>query len=150
MPDMEKVIKGMESCTGVDCTECQYGKEGHGHKDCVERLCADTLALVKEQEQAMKEKDGTISNLIAQIKEISQCYERVVRCKNCKYFDGEECNNVSSICKGIDTYADWFCHEGKPYCSRCGGDVKIGQDLYDKYMYEIQIEMEEYGDNHDY
>ena len=53
MPEREKVIKGLESCTGVDCTECQYGTEGHGHKDCVERLCADALALLKEQEVKM-------------------------------------------------------------------------------------------------
>ena len=51
MADRKKVIKGLESCSGVDCTECQYGKEGHGHNDCVERLCADVLALVKEQEE---------------------------------------------------------------------------------------------------
>ena len=51
MAKREKVIKGLESCSGVDCTECQYGTEGHGHKDCVERLCADALALVKEQEE---------------------------------------------------------------------------------------------------
>lgn len=37
----------------------------------------------------------------------------LVRCKDCKYFDGEGCDNVSSICKGIDTYADWFCAEGR-------------------------------------
>ena len=38
--------------------------------------------------------------------------KEVVRCKDCEYFDGEGCNNVNSICKGIDTYADWFCAEG--------------------------------------
>ena len=117
MPDRDKVIKGLESCNGVDCTECQYGTEGHGHKDCVERLCADALALVKEQEQAMKEKDGTISNLITQIKEISQCYERVVRCKDCKHYRyyGLSNDTVSECtidhCENPD--ADWFCADGE-------------------------------------
>ena len=53
MTDREKVIKGLESCNGVDCTECQYGTEGHGHTDCIERLCADALVLLKEQEVKM-------------------------------------------------------------------------------------------------
>ena len=117
MPDRDKVIKGLESCNGVDCTECQYGTEGHGHKDCVERLCADALALVKEQEQAMKEKDGTISNLIAQIKEISQCYERVVRCKDCIYGTHEknESTGMTWIYCGHhreNRPEDWFCASG--------------------------------------
>ena len=114
MADREKVIKGLESCNRMDCTECQYGKEGHGHSDCIERLCADTLALVKELEQAMKEKDGIISNLIAQIKEISQCYERVVRCKDC---DNRECDGrAGTIVCGITGESHdrlWFCADGE-------------------------------------
>ena len=64
--DREKVIKGLESCSGVDCTECQYGKEGHGHKDCVERLCVDTLALVKALEEEIKEKNARIWQLLCE------------------------------------------------------------------------------------
>jgi hypothetical protein len=66
MPYREKVIKGLESCSRVDCTECQYGKEGHGHNDCVERLCADVLALVKEQEEEIKEKNARIWQLLCE------------------------------------------------------------------------------------
>ena len=66
MAEREKVLKGLESCSGVDCTECQYGTEGHGHKDCVERLCADTLALVKEQEEEIKEKNARIWQLLCE------------------------------------------------------------------------------------
>ena len=112
--DSEKVVKGLKSCSEVDCTECQYGTEGHGHSDCIERLCADTLAFVVEQEQATKEKDGTISNLIAQIKEISQCYERVVRCKDC---DNRECDGrAGTIVCGITGESHdrlWFCADGE-------------------------------------
>lgn len=118
MPEREKVIKGLESCSGVDCTEGQYCTEGHGHNDCIERLCSDTLALVKEQEQAMKEKDGTISNLIAQIKEISQCYERVVRCKDCKHgrminILNYTCTESQNHCEHILHSPDWFCADGR-------------------------------------
>lgn len=66
MADREKVFKGLESCSGVDCTECQYGTEGHGHNDCIERLCADALALVKEQEEEIKEKNARIWQLLCE------------------------------------------------------------------------------------
>lgn len=66
MADREKVIKGLESCSGVDCTECQYDTEGHGHNDCIERLCADALALVKEQEEEIKEKNARIWQLLCE------------------------------------------------------------------------------------
>ena len=66
MADREKVFKGLESCSGVDCTECQYGTEGHGHSDCIERLCADALALVKEQEEEIKEKNARIWQLLCE------------------------------------------------------------------------------------
>ena len=79
------------------------------HLEDIAQWTKDTLELLKEQEQAMKEKDGTISNLIAQIKGISQCYERVVRCKDCVlYTDSENCPVF-----GMDRYDDWFCADGK-------------------------------------
>ena len=64
MADREKVIKGLESCSGVDCTECQYGTEGHGHNDCIERLCADTLALVKELESTLNRLRSTMEDMV--------------------------------------------------------------------------------------
>lgn len=64
MAEMAKVIKGLESCSGVDCTECQYGKEGHGHSDCIERLCADTLALVKELESTLNLLRSTMEDMV--------------------------------------------------------------------------------------
>lgn len=64
MPDREKVIKGLKSCSEVDCTECQYGTEGHGHSDCIERLCADTLALVKGQESTLNLLRSTMEDLV--------------------------------------------------------------------------------------
>ena len=66
MAEREKVVKGLKSCSEVDCTECQYGTEGHGHTDCIERLCADALALVKEQEEEIKEKNARIWQLLCE------------------------------------------------------------------------------------
>lgn len=50
MTDRKKVIKGLEYCKhtdGVECPNCPYWHED----DCVEILHADTLALLKEQEE---------------------------------------------------------------------------------------------------
>ena len=63
MADRKKVIKGLKSCSEVDCTECQYGKEGHGHNDCIERLCADTLALVRELESTLNRLRNTMEDM---------------------------------------------------------------------------------------
>ena len=54
--DREKVIKGLECCSKDDCSindTCPYGKEDANN--CLERLSADALALLKEQEN-LKEK----------------------------------------------------------------------------------------------
>lgn len=100
MVEREKVIKGITHHKLGQCDMsgklCPYWEE---NDDCWKKMLGDFLYLLKEQEQAMKEKDGTISNLISQIKEISQCYERVVRCKDCKH--GEEC---------VKPYKDYWCH----------------------------------------
>ena len=52
MIDREKVIKGLECCAKDNCTItdiCPYGKEDAGY--CIERLCSDALALLKEQQK---------------------------------------------------------------------------------------------------
>jgi hypothetical protein len=108
MTDVEKVIKGIQECdlNGGLIGNCPY---------------KGILAMLKEQEQAMKEKDGTISNLIAQIKEISQCYERVVLCKDCKYArvnrDYAVCKNGVGDCSVVNHNTshplDWYCADGQ-------------------------------------
>ena len=50
MPDREKVLKGLELCTDISgrlCVSCPY----YTDTDCPEQLCADALALLKEQEE---------------------------------------------------------------------------------------------------
>lgn len=42
----EKVIRGLELCAGTDCIKCPY----RGVSPCQNKLAADALALLKEQE----------------------------------------------------------------------------------------------------
>lgn len=52
--DRDKVIKGLECCVkeseGYEeqCGECPYGAKGGG---CIDRLLADTITMLKEQEK---------------------------------------------------------------------------------------------------
>lgn len=46
MSDREKVIRGLELCAGTDCIGCPY----RGVSPCQNKLAADALALLKEQE----------------------------------------------------------------------------------------------------
>ena len=112
MADREKVIKDIEQLEIYAIENDLLG---------VLITAKSANALLKEQEQAMKEKDGTISNLIAQIKEISQCYERVVRCKDCinciKEPNGELYCDILAV--GYEPLGskkvteDWFCADGE-------------------------------------
>ena len=46
MPDIDKVIKGLETCKSTDktCSDCPYNGEV-----CTTSLCDDVLSLLKEQ-----------------------------------------------------------------------------------------------------
>lgn len=53
MPDRENAIKGLEFCSkhdGSECPQCPYF-----NGECVDNLCADAIALLKEQEDEIKE-----------------------------------------------------------------------------------------------
>ena len=117
--DREKVIKGITHHKLGQCDMsgklCPYwGKSA----DCMEKMLGDALALVKGQEKAMKEKDGTISNLIMQIKGISQCYERVVRCKDCKnWIPGCITDQDDFIPPKCGKYQQMVGHSNDDFCS---------------------------------
>ena len=122
MDDREKVIKAIENCTGQPkCFDCPWEECSYEHEivnSVPYSLMRDALALVKEQEQAMKEKDGTISNLIAQIKEISQCYERIVRCKDCKnWIPGYITDQDDFIPPKCGKYQQMVGHSNDDFCS---------------------------------
>ena len=46
MIEREKVIRGLERCAGIDCTGCPYQRIS----PCQNKLVADALALLREQE----------------------------------------------------------------------------------------------------
>ena len=50
MPDMEKVIVGIEHCDRLGCSMCPYKPGGYTPMDCRIQLMRDALALLKEQE----------------------------------------------------------------------------------------------------
>lgn len=52
MPDLEKVIRGLECCANeIPCIEkCPYNELGDSWHDCVPHLAADALELLKAQE----------------------------------------------------------------------------------------------------
>ena len=53
MPDREKVIKGLEECTGNGhCTKCSYGKERQTLS--CKKLLADALTLLKKQQKRIE------------------------------------------------------------------------------------------------
>ena len=57
MVDMEKVIKGLECCEDrIQCENCPYGKPRYiGIQGCTRELVHDALALLKEQDDEIKE-----------------------------------------------------------------------------------------------
>ena len=99
MIDREKVIKGLEHCMimceGVPHNPC-HGCEYLGSYDCADRLKADALALLKEQETEWEHlwdaPDGTFKG----------------RCKNCGF--------VHFFIEGHDTQYK--------FCPECGRKVK--------------------------
>ena len=100
MPDMEKVIKGLEHCSSEEgCRGCPYNKTESGHAcsfDCIR----DALALLKEQETANLYKCPNCGTWVSA--------ENVVWCKDCKHA-GEDCE----IAFHFGEKDDWFCADGK-------------------------------------
>lgn len=58
MPDREKVIKGLECCISNAHNKCPYWDKDNVHPlPCSDRLHADALALLKEQENGVSAKE---------------------------------------------------------------------------------------------
>ena len=98
MPDMEKVIKGLEICSehgswhGLDC------EHNEAYKDCPYRGCEtgcivtiakDAIALLKEQPE-------------------------IVRCKDCEYAPG---NEWGFVCKIRDHFGAFMHDPDNFYCA---------------------------------
>lgn len=113
MADIEKVVKGLECCSGnigTDCNECPYNANGNLDV-CGTLLADDALELLKEQQDRLEQM--TLDNT-----DLRNCYEElkdrpeIVRCKDCKHYTLEpgkwECDLYDWVHE-----PDWFCKDGE-------------------------------------
>ena len=67
MPDMEKVIIGLETCSQKTvlyvCNQCPYNNDDSDTYDCTQALSEDALALLKEQDAKIKSLEQTIEDI---------------------------------------------------------------------------------------
>ena len=128
MPDREKVIKGLNSCSGSGTcvNSCPYYDNCGNNYSCTSNLAKDALALLKEQEQ-------DIQNLIADFDDLREEHEKlldkkiplitsgknVIQCKDCKY--GKQLFPDYISCQISDENEsgchashkpEWFCADG--------------------------------------
>jgi hypothetical protein len=67
----EQIIKALECCNVINgCKDCPYSHEGKPNGECSEKASSDVLALIKSQEQKIKE-------LTEEIKDLEADYDRV-------------------------------------------------------------------------
>ena len=69
MPDIKKVIKGLEICycPPTKCEDCPYHNLPN-EQSCNDILCLDALALLKEQEEQIKNRDESLEKAREEIK----------------------------------------------------------------------------------
>ena len=116
MPDIEKVIKGLEFHLkelkiGKTCFGCPYLKDD----PCEIQLVENALALLKEQEDKINQLRGCINGF-------SKDAVPVVRCKDCKHrptlpkaFGAEINGKWCYWCEHLKSWKpdDWFCADGE-------------------------------------
>lgn len=106
MPDVEKVIKGLETCYCLPskCEDCPY-HDLPDEQSCKDVLCLDAIALLKEQE-AREPHYTTLRYLVDGI-EVAVRHPECPRC----------------IEKGLMLW-DAEIEKGQAFCKRCGQAVK--------------------------
>ena len=57
MPDREKVITGLKCIISgtVRCDSCGYAIDKHGHYSCQQNCASDAIALLKKQEEQIRQ-----------------------------------------------------------------------------------------------
>ena len=113
MPNMDKVLKGLECCTKHECgKECPYHDIDTG---CRTDMEIDALALLKEQEAEIDEISDEYLDLG---KEMAKQPE-IVLCKDCKYgyklcedyISCEISEENESGCH-LSHRPEWYCADG--------------------------------------
>ena len=97
MADREKVIAWLAD------TELFYREHDDSHNS---KMACDALELLKEQENEITR----ISNEYLNLVKVASKQPKVVRCKDCKHFDGLNCK-VNDIVNIMDV--NWFCADGE-------------------------------------
>lgn len=118
MPDMEKVIKALETCRKTDCANCEYNTE----VCLIDEIISDALELLKEQrkQKFFVDAEGKITPLPivfpnCPLKE----QEKIVRCKDCKHGKihgiDVECVAHEEVSYDPEPWhpLDWFCADGE-------------------------------------
>lgn len=123
--DREKVIKGWERCQKCEMSplgseegtnaylNCEYTVGLYCNRD---KLIAETLALLKEQQNQIWEMQDRTEYLEDKLKEQPQ----IVLCKDCKHWSAERINDYNKCKRWINvgvknfaTMGDWFCADGE-------------------------------------
>ena len=122
MPDREKVIKGMELCISPndECSpdNCPYYVSPNNESGlCWNRLMADALAMMKEQEEEIENLKQTAQSMMEGVCLLKE-QEAV---KPINSYGTFRCGN----CRNIVGYKDGHgCGYQNNFCSKCGKAVK--------------------------
>jgi len=106
MPNIEKVINGLEACKSSDktCSDCPYNEEV-----CTTSLCDDVLILLKEQENDIHHMGLIINEYENELKK----RQEIVMCKDCKHGRLYAPNCIDCEYMELARDADWFCADGE-------------------------------------
>lgn len=119
MPDREKVIKALQSCSvqnDVGCQQCPYfeSRKAYGYEWCTTEMAQDALELLKEQDTV----EHALETLrLAGWKNTSDCsdwvYGGVVRCKDCCFNASTPHNPFCSQFNVPTNNPDFYCAYGE-------------------------------------
>lgn len=132
MPDREKVIKALQSCSvqnDVGCQQCPYfeSRKAYGHEWCTTEMAQDALELLKEQEAAyqgaeelLRQKTEFFEDAIRRLKEYEMIYGgdvkvvgEIVRCKDCCFNASTPHNPFCSQFNVPTNNPDFYCAYGE-------------------------------------
>ncbi len=128
MADLEKVIKGLECCAKNNCsiTDCPYGKEDTSY--CIERLSADALTLLKEQEEEIENLKQTCQSMMEGICLLKEQEEKkgqwipIESPTGVEAFGVKEMTVMNVRCSVCGSEED-VSFTGYKYCPRCGANM---------------------------